>query len=48
MGYQNYKWSISYDEGINIAYETIKDVLKENNSIDFNNLIFLLNSRTKL
>tara|TARA_A100001015_G_scaffold296290_1_gene376380 strand:+ start:1393 stop:1740 length:348 start_codon:yes stop_codon:yes gene_type:complete len=47
MGYQNYKWNISYDEGINVAYETIKDILKENNSIDFNNLIFLLNSRTK-
>jgi hypothetical protein len=48
MGYQNYNWNIELNEGLNLAFNTIKDILKEkkNNSIDLNDLIFLINIRT--
>lgn len=49
MVHKNYKWNISKEEGKEIALRTIYEILSEqkNNSIELNELIFLLNSRTK-
>ena len=48
MGYENYKWNIELEKGLELAFTTIKDILKKKNDIiDFNNLIFLLNHRTE-
>jgi len=49
MVHQNYKWNISKEKGKRIALETINEILSEqkNNSIEMNELIFLLNNRTK-
>ena len=49
MVHKNYKWNISKGEGKNIAIVCINDILSEqkNNSIELNELIFLLNNRTK-
>jgi len=50
MVHKNYKWNISKEKGKSLALENIDEILSEqkNNSIDLNELIFLLNSRTKL
>ena len=50
MVHKNYKWNISKIKGQNIANEIIKEIISEQkgNSIEINELIFLLNSRTKV
>ena len=42
MNYQNYNWNINLEETLNLAFETIKEILKEekDNTIDFDKLIF--------
>ena len=49
MVHKNYKWNISVEEGKKIAFDSIKEILKEKkeNHIQINELIFLLNNRTK-
>ena len=49
MVHKNYKWNISKERGSNIIYNTIDNILleKTNHSIDYDELIFLLNNRTK-
>ena len=49
MNYLNYNWNINLEETLNLAFETIKEILKEekDNTIYFDKLIFLLNTRTK-
>ena len=48
MVHKNYKWNISKEEGKIIAMESIDEILSEqkNNSIELNELIFLLTNRT--
>ena len=48
MVHKNYKWNISKEEGEKIAKDIINEILTEqkNNSIELNELIFLLNNRT--
>ena len=48
MVHKNYKWNISKEEGGKIAKDIINEILTEqkNNSIQLNELIFLLNNRT--
>jgi hypothetical protein len=48
MVHKNYKWNISKEEGGKIAKDIINEILTEqkNNSIELNELIFLLNNRT--
>jgi len=48
MVHKNYKWNISKEEGRKIAIDTINEILTEqkNNSIELNELIFLLLNRT--
>ena len=49
MVHKNYKWNISEEKGRNMAYNLIETILKEkkDNTIDIEELIFLLNNRTK-
>jgi hypothetical protein len=49
MVHKNYKWNISIKEGEKIAFDSIMNILKEKkeNKIQINELIFLLNNRTK-
>lgn len=48
MVHKNYKWNISKEEGGKIAKDIIDGILTEqkNNSIELNELIFLLLNRT--
>jgi hypothetical protein len=48
MVHKNYKWNISKEEGRKIAIDCINEILTEqkNNSIELNELIFLLLNRT--
>jgi len=48
MVHKNYKWNISKEEGGKIAKDIINEILSEqkNNSIELNELIFLLLNRT--
>ena len=50
MVHKNYKWNISLEEGERLCLENIDDIISEqkNNSIELNELVFLLNSRTKI
>ena len=50
MVHKNYKWNISLEEGEKLCLENIDDIISEqkNNSIELNELVFLLNSRTKI
>jgi len=45
----NYKWNIDKEKGILIAKDNITKLLKEskNNTLEFNELVFLLNNRTR-
>ena len=45
----NYKWNIDKEKGILIAKDNITKILKEskNNTLEFNELVFLLNNRTR-
>jgi len=49
MVHINYKWNISKINGKIIILNNIEDILleKNNNSIEYNELIYLLNIRTK-
>ena len=49
MVHKNYKWNISKEKGTNLIFNTIKTILEEKNknSIDLDELIFLVNNRTK-
>ena len=49
MVHKNYKWNISKEKGINLIFNTIKTILEEKNekSIELDELIFLVNNRTK-
>ena len=49
MVHKNYKWNISKEDGRLIVYDLIYKILNEqkNNSIEINELIFLLNNRSK-
>jgi hypothetical protein len=49
MVHKNYQWNISKEEGRLIIYDLLYKILNEqkNNSIEFNELIFLLNNRSK-
>lgn len=44
---RNYKWNIELEKVTDIAKNTIIEILKENNEIQFNKLIETLNLRTK-
>mgnify|MGYP006107028973 CR=1 FL=1 len=45
----NYKWNIEKEKGIIIAKDNITKILKEskNNTLELNELVFLLNNRTR-
>ena len=49
MVHKNYKWNISEEKGRNMTYNLVEDILKEktDNTIDIDELTFLLNNRTK-
>ena len=49
MVHKNYKWNISEEEGREIVYNNIEILLNErsNKTIEIEELIFLLNNRTK-
>jgi hypothetical protein len=49
MIHKNYKWNISEEEGRDIVYNNIEILLNErsNKTIEIEELIFLLNNRTK-
>ena len=49
MVHKNYKWNLSKEEGREIIYSKIESILKEkkDNSMEIDELIFLLNLRTK-
>lgn len=49
MVHKNYKWNISEEEGRDIVYNNIETLLNErsNKTIEIEELIFLLNNRTK-
>jgi hypothetical protein len=49
MVHKNYKWNISEEKGRNMTYNLIETILKEkkDNTIDIDELTFLLNNRTK-
>ena len=49
MVHKNYKWNISEEKGRKMTYNLIETILKEkkDNSIDIEELTFLLNNRTK-
>ena len=46
---KNYKWNISKEKGEKIVNETIRNFLKDTRDlmIDYDELIFILNNRTK-
>jgi hypothetical protein len=49
MGHNKIKWNISLEKGIEIAHKTIIEILREQTEpIKLNELIFLLNNRTKI
>ena len=45
----NYKWNIDKEKGILIAKDNITKILKEskNNTLELNEVVFLLNNRTR-
>ena len=49
MVHKNYKWNTSEEKGRNMTYNIIETILKEktDNTIDIEELTFLLNNRTK-
>ena len=49
MVHKNYKWNISVEDGKKLAFDSIMEILEEKkeNKIKINELIFLLNNRTK-
>ena len=49
MVHKNYKWNISEEEGRDIVYNKVEALLNErsNKTIEMEELIFLLNNRTK-
>jgi len=49
MVHKNYKWNISEEKGRNMTYNLVEDILKEktDNTIEIDELTFLLNNRTK-
>ena len=48
MGHNNFKWNISKEKGIEIAHTLIIEILNEQNKpMPLNELVFLLNSRSK-
>ena len=49
MVHKNYKWNLSKEEGIELVYTMMEKIIKEkkDNSIEINELIFLLNIRSK-
>tara|TARA_B100000427_G_C15242187_1_gene478302 strand:+ start:288 stop:623 length:336 start_codon:yes stop_codon:yes gene_type:complete len=49
MVHKNYKWNLSKDEGSKLVYTMMEKIIKEkkDNSIEINELIFLLNIRSK-
>ena len=49
MVHKNYKWNLSKEEGRKLIYTMLEKIIKEkkDNSIEINELIFLLNIRTK-
>ena len=49
MTRNNYKWNIVKEKGILIAKDNITKILKEskNDTLEFNELVFLLNNRTR-
>ena len=49
MVHKNYKWNLSKDEGSELVYTMMEKIIKEkkDNSIEINELIFLLNIRSK-
>ena len=49
MVHKNYKWNISKEKGSNLIYNLIDQILLEkiDNSIEIEELLFLLNNRTK-
>ena len=49
MFHKNYKWNISKEKGTNFVFNIIQTILieKQNNSIDLDELLFLINNRSK-
>ena len=49
MVHINYKWNISKEKGKSLMIDTIQSILleKKNQSIELNELLFLINHRTK-
>lgn len=48
MGHNNFKWNISEEKGIEIAHTLLIEILNEQNKpMPLNELVFLLNSRSK-
>lgn len=49
MVHKNYKWNVSEEEGREIVYNNIEALLNErsNKTIEIEELVFLLNNRTK-
>jgi len=49
MVHKNYKWNISKEKGTNFVFNIIQTILieKQNNSIDLDELLFLINNRSK-
>ena len=49
MVHKNYKWNISEEKGRNMTYNLVEAILKEktDNTIEIDELTFLLNNRTK-
>lgn len=49
MGHNKIKWNISLEKGIEIAHKIIIEILREKNKpTQLNDLIYLLNNRTKI
>ena len=49
MVHKNYKWNLSKEEGSKFVFNIIQTILieKQNNSIDLDELLFLINNRSK-
>ena len=49
MVHKNYKWNVSEEEGRDIVYNNVEALLNErsNKTIEIEELVFLLNNRTK-
>tara|TARA_B100000214_G_C23890728_1_gene591638 strand:- start:706 stop:1038 length:333 start_codon:yes stop_codon:yes gene_type:complete len=47
MPRKNYKWNISKEEGITIVNQMIKEILEEYNRLEFSELNFILQNRSK-